>query len=246
MNIGIRAFIRAAVDLCFPTHCQICFAPLCSRDDTLHIQICGNCLPEIKIADRPFCSICGRTFNKAAGGDHYCGFCLTNKHHFKKVRSLVIYQTPLAGLLQSFKYQGNTAPLALFKYLKEQYFKELGLDTPSLIIPVPLHRRRLRQRGFNQALVLARAFFPDCKASIDSASLIRVRHTAPQTGLSGKARRKNIHGAFKVIGNRCCGETILLIDDVFTTGTTVDECAKVLTKAGADKVQVLTLARAEF
>jgi ComF family protein len=246
MNTGMRTFIRAAVDLCFPSCCQICASPLNSRDDALQIQICDTCLPEIKKAGRPFCCVCGHTFKKAAGGDHFCGFCLKNKRSFKKARALVMYQTTLATLLQSFKYQGNTAPLAFFKYLHEQYFTELDLDVPGLIIPVPLHRRRLRQRGFNQALVLARTFFPDRRTCIDSASLVRVRHTAPQTGLSGTARRKNIHGAFEVAGNRCCGQTILLLDDVFTTGTTVDECAKVLLKAGALEVQVLTLARADF
>lgn len=157
-----------------------------------------------------------------------------------------MYETPLAGLVQSFKYQGNTTPLAFFRYLKEHYGAELGLDAPDLIIPVPLHRQRLRQRGFNQALLLARIFFPELKHKIRVNALTRIRDTASQTGLCSKARRRNIKGAFKARVDTVSGKHILLIDDVFTTGTTVNECAGVLVKAGGRNVQVLTLARADF
>ncbi|MDG4475500.1 ComF family protein [Thiovibrio frasassiensis] len=111
------------------------------------------------------------------------------------------------------------------------------------IVPVPLHPKRLRERGFNQALLLARAFFPKDRR-ITHDLLVRTRVTEPQTRFNGKARRTNLKNAFGVVKpQHIPGKKILLIDDVFTTGTTVNECARVLKKAGAADVMVLTLAR---
>lgn len=112
-----------------------------------------------------------------------------------------------------------------------------------MIVPVPLHPSRLQERGFNQALLLAWAFFPKDQRVISNL-LIRSRSTAPQTGFSGAARRTNLKNAFTVVKPyRLTGKKVLLVDDVFTTGTTVNECARVLKKAGAAEVMVLTLAR---
>jgi len=117
-------------------------------------------------------------------------------------------------------------------------------EKPDLIIPVPLHKKRLRQRGFNQALELARLFFPGEKRRIQPTILLRSRWTTPQTGLDGKHRRRNLAGAFQVRdARRVQGQRILLIDDVLTTGSTVNECARVLRQNGAGNVEVLTLAR---
>jgi ComF family protein len=117
---------------------------------------------------------------------------------------------------------------------------------PDLVLPVPLHIKRLRRRGFNQASLLAVSFFPEEKKKIKNTILFRKRETVPQTGLNGSLRRKNIKNAFFVEApEQVKGKNIVLIDDVFTTGTTVNECAKVLVKAGAKQVDVLTLARAE-
>jgi ComF family protein len=118
------------------------------------------------------------------------------------------------------------------------------LAQPDLIVPVPLHKKRLRQRGFNQALELARLFFPLEKARIRPTILMRTRWTTPQAGLGGRERRRNLAGAFQVgDGEKILAKKILLVDDVFTTGSTVNECAKVLRQSGAADIQVLTLAR---
>lgn len=120
----------------------------------------------------------------------------------------------------------------------------MGLETPDHIVPVPLHPKKLRQRGFNQALLLARSFFPGERKKIRSDILVKIRETESQTGLSGTERRKNLRNAFQVKNSGAVsGKKLLLVDDVYTTGTTVRECARMLMKAGAVNVDVLTLAR---
>jgi ComF family protein len=144
-----------------------------------------------------------------------------------------------------FKYHGAirlAKPLGLF--LAEYQDPDFPFSEFNLILAVPLHRRRLRQRGFNQATLLARRVSRAHSIPLDSTSLLRSRFTEPQTQLSGPERLKNIRGAFKVGRPEIiAGKHILLIDDVFTTGATVQECAKVLVKGGAKRVDVLTLAR---
>jgi len=157
---------------------------------------------------------------------------------------VIQYQGVLTAAIQSFKYGEDRAALATFAALKETLPHLQAMVVPDLILPVPLHPERLRQRGFNQALVLAQTFFPEQLAKIKTTVLVRTRRTAAQTGLNGAARRKNIKGAFATAAAKVAGRKILLIDDVFTTGTTVNECARVLCKAGAEEVHVLTLARA--
>jgi ComF family protein len=129
--------------------------------------------------------------------------------------------------------------------LAEYQYPEFLFSAFELILSVPLHPRRLRQRGFNQSLLLARRVSRTHSIPLDFTALRRTRHTEPQTQLSGSERQKNIRGAFEVRRPELIAEKhILLIDDVFTTGSTVQECAKVLLRADAKQVDVLTLARA--
>jgi ComF family protein len=152
----------------------------------------------------------------------------------------------MAEAISRFKYQGASRlakPLGAF--LAEYKDPEFPFADFELILSVPLHPRRLRQRGFNQSLLLARRVNRMHSIPLDFTALQRTRHTEPQTQLSGPERRENIRGAFEVRRPEGIVEKhILLIDDVFTTGATVQECSRVLLKAGAKRVDVLTLARA--
>lgn len=158
-------------------------------------------------------------------------------------QGLVHYQEPVSTLLHRWKYRGETSVLpALQEVIGLQPLS--SLQEGERVIPVPLHGSRLRQRGFNQALLLAKLFFPKHKERILIDTLIRIRHTIPQTGLDGVARRKNLHQAFTVrLPERVRKRKIVLVDDVFTTGTTVSECSRTLLRAGAADVRVVTLAR---
>jgi ComF family protein len=128
---------------------------------------------------------------------------------------------------------------------RETFFRFWGVDTIDLIVPVPLHVKRLRERGFNQAHLLVIRWAKREGIPLDGLTLYRGRWTEPQTTLSRTERQKNMKGAFLLRHKeRIKGRRILLVDDVYTTGTTVNECARVLIKAGAEFVDVLTLARA--
>jgi ComF family protein len=148
----------------------------------------------------------------------------------------------MAEAIHRFKYQGEQAGLATFAHFHRTLVGDLA--EPDAILPVPLHPERLRLRGFNQALLLAQAFFPDARKRPEPGVLVRLRHTLPQTGMNGAARRKNLRRAFAVSRPETIrGRSVLLVDDVYTTGSTVHECATVLRRAGASRVEVLTLAR---
>ena len=134
--------------------------------------------------------------------------------------------------------------LSTFAALKNNSPVFKDIFTPDIIMPVPLHPERLRLRGFNQSLVLARIFYKEQNKKIDCHNLVRIRNTRAQIKLKGDERRKNLNNAFSLIRPEQVREKkIVIIDDVFTTGTTVEECSRILRQAGAAEVQVLTLAR---
>ena len=239
----MRTFLKALLDLLLPSFCLACEKPLGPAPDLL---FCPDCLKELHYIKSPLCPCCGRVYLVAPGGDHHCGTCLAKPRHFSRARALFLYEEPLKKVVHRFKYQGKTACLPSFAWFAKNlpHVAEIAAEErPDWIVPVPLHPTRLRERGFNQALLLARAFFPNDRR-VTASLLVRTRPTEPQTSFNGTARRTNLNNAFAVIKpHRLAGKKILLIDDVFTTGTTVNECARVLKKAGATEVMVLTLAR---
>jgi ComF family protein len=229
------------LELLFPSRCLACRTAV--APGTLPL-FCAACLARIELLSAPLCPGCGRQLPKAAGGPHFCGLCLSGHYHFNRARAVSLYTEPFTNVIHRFKYHGETWGLPSFKALLDALPEPAWAAAPDLILPVPLHPVKLRQRGYNQAVLLARAFFPSQRRLIRTNLLLRIRPTAPQTSLSGKARRQNLKKAFAVEDRQGVeGRRVLLVDDVFTTGTTVNECAKVLKKAGADEVDVLTLAR---
>ncbi|MBU0945988.1 MAG: ComF family protein [Proteobacteria bacterium] len=237
--IFLRKWLRGAVDLLFPAACPVCGTNLPPGGQIL----CSPCLQDVALIRSPLCSVCGRELPDSTAGDHCCGRCLRKSPPYISARGVGHYQSPLSGLLHRLKYQGETSVLPALRDVID-LLPPFVLQEEERIVPVPLYASRLRQRGFNQALVLAKLFFPTRKDHILVDTLVRVRHTIPQTGLDGIARRKNLHQAFSVrFPERVRRRTIVLVDDVFTTGTTVSECSRMLLRAGADEVRVLTLAR---
>ena len=181
-----------------------------------------------------------------AGADHICGGCLSSRRHFDAARAALVYEGAGRELIHAFKYRNKThlrRPLALMTVERLSAF--IASQAPELIVPVPLHRKRLRSRGFNQALLLGEIFSSHWKIPLERYNLRRIRWTEPQVNLSACDRRSNVKGAFSIKdSSRICGRRVLLVDDVLTTGSTVEECAVLLKSAGAVEVTVITVARA--
>lgn len=198
------------------------------------------------------CSICGE---KLFTGEHsteliplFCGLCRRAAPPYRKAISYGSYAGPLRDLVHLLKYhQVKPAARFLGKLLNEILAKA-PFPESLLVIPVPLWTGRRRARGFNQAEVIARTLVSgtaSTRIQLDTTSLVRQRETASQTGLTRHQRRANVRGAFAVVRHEAIqGRSILLIDDVMTTGTTAGECARVLLRAGAKEVFVATVARA--
>ena len=234
-----QKWISSTKDLFFPPFCMICSA----AGDIAKGGICDKCLWDIALIESPMCPACGREMSNSASGDHLCGSCLRKHPLYVGASAVAHYQGPVTALLHSLKYQGDMAVLPALQTIIGLHPAVL-LKGDERIVPVPLHIKRLRQRGFNQAVLIARLFFPDHKPLFLVDSLKRIRHTTPQTGLDGAARRKNLHNAFTVKnGDELRGKKVILVDDVYTTGSTANECSRALLAAGARKVCVLTLAR---
>jgi len=189
----------------------------------------------------PVCTVCGRPFHGPQGTGHICGLCIKDPPSFNTARSVFQYQGSVRTLIHRIKYNDDGYALsALSSMVRERVL--LDHLKPDMVIPVPLHSKRLRKRGFNQSLRLAGTIFPHIPQGIDV--LTRILNTKPQTELSMKERFRNVRNAFEVANSLPEGvETILLLDDVYTTGATVRACAKALKRAGAKEVHVFTVAR---
>jgi ComF family protein len=237
------------VDWLYPPRCRACGGRIRGRDLS---YFCSTCWPQIQIVSHPLCTICGRPFFDASGDDHPCGNCLSRTPHFISARAWACYprdeadKHPLRRVVQRFKYGRKVSlgkPLGrLMTFGCEEFLNGWDVD---LILPVPLHPKRLRWRGFNQSVLLARQVGRAYGIPLDPYVLFREKETPPQTQLSEEERRRNVRGVFSVRGKQAIQrKNLLLVDDVYTSGATVNECSRALRRAGAKEVHVLTLARA--
>jgi ComF family protein len=252
------AAVREALrDALFPRRCLGCRAFLPEPDGPaapdliapLRPHLCRTCREGIVAVRSPLCPRCGIPFAGGQGGDHLCGHCIEAPPVFRKARAAFVYDRTAVDLVQGLKYR-NRLQLAgpLGRVLRRAYECGWQSDPVELVVPVPLHAARLRERGFNQAEILVRRWHEPAPAAaappVAAGVLRRTRATAAQTGLGRQARERNIRGAFEVAQPRAIeGRRLLLVDDVFTTGSTAEECARRLLAGGAERVDVLTLAR---
>ena len=235
----MSSLFGAIQDLLFPPTCLGCTRRL---DVSRPPLFCADCLGKLRFIASPRCPCCGIPF--AVGADHLCGDCLQQHFTFDCARSLLLYQPPVADLILGLKFAGQLNGLSTLARLAANSACLHELTEPELIAPVPLHLNRLRERGFNQASLIARACLPQWGNRIRVDVLARNRLTTPQSQLSGRERRSNLQQVFSVEnGDEVRGKRILVVDDVFTTGSTVNECARVLRKAGAARIEVFTVAR---
>jgi ComF family protein len=226
-----------------PVDCATCGKPLI--DDPVPF-FCRSCWSTLHPLHGPSCPRCGRPFPSPDAllysPGHLCGPCRSRPPAYTQAWSLYLYVAPLHDAVRLLKYHKKVALAdALGGLLQTASLPVLTID---VLIPVPLHTTRLREREYNQSLLLADRLNRRLCLPLSYDNLVRSKRTAPQTALGRTARLKNLRWAFTVLRPaELIGKRVLLVDDVFTTGTTVNECAKTLRKAGSSDVYVITLAR---
>lgn len=233
LNNSGHSFLSSLLSLIYPSECPVC---KCSSDSFRYSPICLGCWHEIKRYNGPACKVCAAPL--VSEYSSVCSGCLNKKPHFSVVMSFGLYSGTLREAIHLFKFSGLrrlAGPLGRF-------MSELPIPQADGIVPVPLSRKSLRVRGFNQTLLLARALAKHMELPVLMDVLLKRKETPPQIGLGAAERAANIRKAFEA--DPCIkGKKLVLLDDVMTTGATARECAKTLVKAGAEDVVVATLAR---
>lgn len=240
---GHQSLLSSLLDLLFPPLCHVCkrFIP---RGRKIHL--CPDCSAGFTPIGPPLCTICGTPFLTEGGIDHPCASCLSHPPPYDAARAAFLFHGPARELIHRFKYNRHIQlrrPLGLL--LAERLTPDVARWGADLLLPVPLHRRRLTQRGFNQAALLVELLAKEWHIPLSRHNLRRIRWTEPQVNLPAHERPGNVRGAFalarpaEVVGRR-----IVLVDDVFTTGSTLAECGRVLKRAGATAVYAVTVAKA--
>jgi len=217
---------------------EIC--PFCGRLN--RNGICPACKIKLKelIIGQPRCMKCGKPIGRME--KEYCPDCDDTIHYYDVGRALWIHKSPVNESIYQFKYH-NQREFGKY-YAKEmaKQFESIVCEwKPDVIIPVPLHFRRKRKRGYNQSQIIAEKLGEILDIPVDVTILKRVKYTNPQKKLDHNARRKNLHNAFRVAENRKGIKSVLLVDDIYTTGNTIDEAARKLKQAGVEKVYFLTV-----
>lgn len=232
-------WLKTFIDIILPPRCLLC-GKVIHSDNTL----CGECFSKINFISKPYCKHCGLPLIDNTQNELGCMSCLSDKNHFRLCRSTIKYDNFSKKIILDFKFSDrleNKKLLSRWLFIAgEDIFKQ-GID---VIIPVPLHYARLFKRKYNQSAVLAEGLSKLCNIPADFSSLKKIKHTTPQILCSGKQRTQNVKNAFQVVApEHLKGKRIVLIDYVYTTGSTLNECAKALKKAGAKSVDALTIAR---
>jgi ComF family protein len=222
--------LDALLNLLFPAGCVLCDKPVLEWNSG---ALCPDCVAKLRRPESPVCVRCG---SWGPVGNTSCAACLTGETRFDLARHALVFDEPVRMAVHHFKYNGRVSlarPLGrcLRACLREHPF------SARIAVPVPLDRRRERRRGYNQAALLAAHLGLEMRPDL----IRRVRETGTQTGLTKRQRELNVRNAFQCAGS--VPGTVLVVDDVLTTGATIGEVAKALKRSGASRVEVLTLTR---
>lgn len=233
---------KRLLNLFFPPQCLVCEALV-----PTHGTLCTECWNNVPFISAPMCACCGLPLEFAVDETTLCGECLREHPPYSRARAAFVYNDTSRAMVLKLKYQDDTYLAPIFAGWLKSAGAEL-IAASDAIIPVPLHYWRMVSRRYNQSLLLARLLAKNTGLPLMADGLKRIRATPQQTGLTYPQRKKNVSGAFAVPPKQLRmlqGKSILLIDDVMTTGATLAACTQTLIKAGAGQVNVLTLARRE-
>lgn len=230
----LRALLGALLVQIYPNRCPVCNRVL------YEALICPQCAAKLKYNTGSVCFSCGKPLEDEE--QEYCFDCMEKKHEFRQGRAVFQYQGAVQGILYRYKYSNRrdyTEFLAAeAARMYAGWVRKLGID---LAVPIPLSRKRMRQRGYNQAEVFARRFCELCGLRCSTKLLVRTRNTAPQKKLSAQERKNNMKNAFKINGNVVNLNRILLVDDIYTTGSTIDAAALAFRQSGIENIYFLCI-----
>lgn len=236
---SVSTLSRAFVDTVLPLRCLKC------RVIVGEGALCADCWGDLTFLSQPCCQRCGYPFEFDVPGETVCGACAREVPAYDRARAAFAYNDASRDLLIQFKHADKTFAVPAFVKILSRAGWDL-LDVADFIAPVPLHRRRLFSRRYNQSALLTVGLAKSHTKVPIVDLLIRERNTKPQARMSPAGRRRNVQGAFSLnprYADRVAGKRVLLVDDVLTTGATVEACARVLSRSGAGATDVLTLAR---
>lgn len=236
---NLSTLFRSVVDFALPPRC-----PLCGITVEADNRFCVSCWDNLDFLTKPWCASCGKPFAFEQGEGSQCVACLKKLPEHDGVRAVVAYDDKSSLLPMRLKYGGRLGFAELIAGQLKRFLDELPTD--ALIIPVPLHRWRLWSRGFNQSVLIGRALSKRSRLAIETDILIRKNSTPPLRSMSAKQRHKVVKNAFMASPDaraKIDKRTVILVDDVYTTGSTANACAKILKASGADQVLVFCWAR---
>ena len=237
IGLQLRDIFETAIVFLYPAECRVCEE---SIGVTSVPYICNNCWQDIQFLEPPWCDICG-----TPGVDGLCDACAISPPRYGKLRSIAFYQTTLQQAIHLFKFEKKRVLAQhLIQLINARMPTDCSMADYDFVLPIPIHKKRLRERGFNQATLLANGIVEAEGVPVLTDMLVRKRHTVAQSSLDREARQQNIIGAFGVCNPEVIrGKRLLIIDDVFTTGATIREVVSELWTADPAEIDVLTLAR---
>ena len=232
--------VNHILQIFFPKVCPICTEVL-DREQ----EICQGCRKKLKYITEPKCKKCGKPFESVDAQSQirqYCGDCQKNRHDYEYGMAVFRYNDEIRESIYRFKYK-NQRTYASF-YADEMwkvYGRQIRAEGIEVMIPVPVSRKKMQKRGYNQAALIARQLAEKTGIPADLHSLARIRDTIPQKELNHQERRKNLNNAFKMDQNAVKYKKVLLVDDIYTTGSTIDACAVALKETGVQQVYFISL-----
>lgn len=233
----IQQLFETAITFLFPAQCKVC-------EKNIGLEsipyLCNGCWDSLEIVTPPWCEICG-----IQNVDGVCDVCATAPPRYGKLRTVAFYDAILQRIIHLYKFEKRKS---LAKHLSDMMVNHIpndcNLKEYDYILPIPIHKNRLRERGFNQSTLIAQGISNEIGIDICTDAIVRSRNTSPQSSLTRDARQTNVVGAFGIKNrNLIKGKRILILDDVFTTGATVNEAVNMLWNEDPIEIDVLTLAR---
>ena len=226
----MRRLDKAALDCLYPPRC-----PVCDRVVLPGEGLCAECKKTVPYVRQPSCLKCGKPILDRR--KEFCADCGKKSHTFVQAKALWVYEGKVKASLYRFKYQNKREYARVYaEEMARRYGAWIGERKIEAVIPVPLHKNRRRARGYNQAEILARELGAILGLPVYQDLLVRARDTKPQKTLNGRERKNNLKNSFKTTQNIVQLKYILLVDDIYTTGSTLDAAADALVRAGAANV----------